>query len=101
MRTATLAQIAGYSGEVAMNRILVTGGTGFVGARVVRQLVDQGRDVALLVRDMSDTRRAQGDLIERCTVIRGNLALLNRCSEGTPEGGTHPKAVLPPLPGTG
>ena len=40
-----------------MNKILVTGGTGFVGARVVRQLVEQGREVAVLVRALSNKRR--------------------------------------------
>lgn len=55
-----------------MNKILVTGGTGFVGARVVRQLVEQGRDVAILMRDSSNSRRVD-DLLGRCTVIRGDL----------------------------
>jgi len=56
-----------------MNKILVTGGTGFVGARVVRQLVEQGRDVAVLMRASSNSRRID-DLLNRCTVIRGDLA---------------------------
>jgi UDP-glucose 4-epimerase len=58
-----------------MNKILVTGATGFVGARVVRQLVAQGREVALLIRPSSNTRRI-GDLLEHCTIIRGDLAQL-------------------------
>lgn len=55
-----------------MNRILVTGGTGFAGARVVRQLIEQGRDVAVLLRASSKGRRID-DLLDRCTVIRGDL----------------------------
>jgi nucleoside-diphosphate-sugar epimerase len=56
-----------------MNKILVTGGTGFVGARVVRQLVEQGREVAVLMRASSNSRRID-DLLGQCTVIRGDLA---------------------------
>lgn len=55
-----------------MKRIFLTGGAGFVGARVVRQLLEQGRNVALLLRPTSDTRRL-GALVNRCTVVRGDL----------------------------
>lgn len=58
-----------------MNKILVTGGTGFVGARVVRQLVEQGRDVAVLMRESSNYHRIE-DLLGRCTIIRGDLLKL-------------------------
>lgn len=56
-----------------MNRILLTGAGGFVGARVARQLVDQGRNVALLLRASSDTRRID-DLLGRCQIVRGDMA---------------------------
>lgn len=56
-----------------MNKIFVTGGTGFVGARVVRQLVEEGREVAVLMRASSNNRRIN-DLLDRCTVIHGDLA---------------------------
>jgi UDP-glucose 4-epimerase len=58
-----------------MKRVLVTGGAGFVGARVVRRLVEQGYAVALLLRERSNTRRLQG-VIERCNVLHGDLSLL-------------------------
>lgn len=37
-------------------RVLVTGGTGYVGAHSVRALVDQGHEVRLLVRDAAKAR---------------------------------------------
>ncbi|MHB8646009.1 MAG: complex I NDUFA9 subunit family protein [Thermomicrobiales bacterium] len=37
--------------------ILVTGGTGYVGSRLVQKLVEQGREVRLLVRDVTAARR--------------------------------------------
>lgn len=52
--------------------ILVTGGTGYVGSRLVRKLIEQGREVRLLARDVAAARRqfpddvafARGDVTE-------------------------------------
>ena len=74
-----------------MNRILVTGGTGFIGARVVRQLVEQGRDVAVLMRTTSNSRRID-DLLSRCTVIRGDLTRLGGACDALSR--YSPQAVL-------
>lgn len=58
------------------DRILVTGASGFVGAAMVRQLVAQGRQVAVLLRAGSDTRRLHG-LLNKITVLRGSLDALS------------------------
>jgi UDP-glucose 4-epimerase len=75
-----------------MKRVLVTGGAGFVGARVVNRLLDQGCEVALLLRETSNTRRLHGTLA-RCTVLRGDLTQVERLrgplEDFAPEGVLH------------
>lgn len=43
-----------------MNRVLVTGGTGFVGANLARRLLHEGHEVFLLVRSGHKTWRLEG-----------------------------------------
>jgi dihydroflavonol-4-reductase len=50
--------------------ILVTGATGLVGNNVVRQLLDQGRRVRVLVRESSNLRALDGLDVE---VVRGDV----------------------------
>jgi UDP-glucose 4-epimerase len=75
-----------------ISRIFVTGATGFVGAEVVRQLVSDGRDVAILMRTSSDARRIE-DLLSRCNVIYGDLenieAIRNVLTDFSPEAVIH------------
>jgi UDP-glucose 4-epimerase len=75
-----------------MKRVLVTGGAGFVGARVVHLLVEQGCEVALLLRETSNTHRLQ-DTLRRCTVLRGDLSRLEPLrgplKDFAPEGVLH------------
>lgn len=62
---------------------LVTGGTGFVGAAVVRALLEQGRAVRALARPGSDRRNLAGLDIE---IVDGDLrdpASLARAARGT------------------
>ncbi|MGH2985035.1 MAG: NAD-dependent epimerase/dehydratase family protein [Solirubrobacterales bacterium] len=59
-----------------MAKTLVTGGTGFIGSHVVRELAHRGDDLRLLVRKGSDTghlsefewERAPGDVLDRDSV---------------------------------
>ncbi len=56
-----------------MSRILVTGATGFIGARVAERLAERGHELALLLRTPRETDRAAA-LYAGCTLIRGDLA---------------------------
>jgi UDP-glucose 4-epimerase len=75
-----------------MNRILLTGASGFVGAHVARLLVEQGRTVAVLLRPTSDTRRL-APVLDRLTLIRGDLFRLGACEAAVrdfaPQGIAH------------
>ncbi|HKH22950.1 MAG TPA: NAD-dependent epimerase/dehydratase family protein [Solirubrobacterales bacterium] len=61
-----------------MGKTLVTGGTGFVGLHLVRELARRGDELRLLVRDRSNTdplqgiewERASGDVTDRDSVRR-------------------------------
>src|SRR4051812_12958840 len=61
-----------------MTRVLVTGGHGFIGNRVVRRLLDRGNEVRCLVRPSSDTSRLDGLSWERALGdVRDGAAVLN------------------------
>ena len=65
-------------------RILVTGASGFVGSHVVKALIDQGHDVAALVRPESSLWRLD-DVANRFRVVRSDS--------------TAPASLLAPLDG--
>jgi dihydroflavonol-4-reductase len=56
--------------ELSRQRILVTGGTGFVGSAVVRALLDRHADVRVLARSTSDLRNLADLPVE---VVAGDL----------------------------
>lgn len=63
-----------------MNRVFLTGASGFVGASILRQLVDQGVSVAALVSPDTRAPRLQ-PLAGRFTAIEGRLADLSALRE--------------------
>jgi nucleoside-diphosphate-sugar epimerase len=58
--------------EPEFKRVFVTGGSGFVGACLVRRLLDSGHDVSVLLRPQSRPWRLMG-LTDRLTVYRTDL----------------------------
>lgn len=73
-------------------RILVTGAGGFIGARVVQELVEAGHEVAALLRVTGDYRRLS-KCLSRITVVRADLsnseALGAAITHYRPEGCIH------------
>lgn len=61
---------------------LVTGGTGFVGSHIVRQLVSAGRPVRVLVRPTSQMTALQGVAFERAEGDLRDAASLDRAMQG-------------------
>lgn len=66
-----------------MATVLVTGGTGFVGSRLSRRLVDLGYQVRVLTRR---AERGKGLASERCTIVEGDARdpdVCRRATQGT------------------
>jgi len=62
-----------------MKRVLITGGSGFIGSNLVRRLAGKS-EVHLLLREGSNTWRIQ-DVLEKCTVHRVDLSERERLAK--------------------
>ncbi|NJK92543.1 MAG: NAD(P)H-binding protein [Blastochloris sp.] len=56
--------------------ILVTGGTGFVGREVVKQLLDAGHQVRVLVRDPADLGKKPSIPVRKSSVATSSTPFL-------------------------
>src|SRR4051812_4469436 len=65
-----------------MTKTLVTGGTGFVGLHVVRELARRGDELRLLVREGSNTEPLDGIEWERATGDVTDRAAVREAMEG-------------------
>jgi len=62
-----------------MLRVLVTGGTGFIGSHLVRRLLQEDCAVAVLVRKGSDTWRLK-DVLPMVEIIQGDLTAIQQAA---------------------
>ena len=65
-----------------MDKVLVTGATGFVGAALVRELLHDGYDVRITVRKTSRTENINGLPVERVQADVENLDEMRRACRG-------------------
>src|SRR5687767_3789614 len=61
--------------EVRGMKVLVLGGAGFIGPRVMRRLVERGHDVACM--DINPSSRTLDELQGRIEVSRGDVTLMD------------------------
>ena len=59
---------------------MVTGGTGFIGSRLVRKLVDQGKEVVIF--DISSNLKFLKDIKEKIKFVQGDITNLNEGEHG-------------------
>jgi threonine 3-dehydrogenase len=70
--------------------VLVTGGTGVIGAEVARLLLDQGEERVVLF-DRSPSTQRLGDAAGRVELIRGDLGIVSHVLDAVQT--THPTAI--------
>ena len=78
--------------------IMVTGGTGFIGNRIIRKLLDRGEDVVCF--DLAPPRANLGPYLDRIKMYRGDVTQLPHLLEAINTHEVHKiihmAALLPP-----
>lgn len=78
--------------------VMVTGGTGFIGARIIRKLVERGEDVVCF--DLAPPRANLQPYLDRIEVYRGDITQVPHLLEAVNTHGVdriiHMAALLPP-----
>ena len=78
--------------------VMVTGGTGFIGNRIIRKLAERGENV--LCFDLAPPRASLQPLLDRIAVYRGDVTRLDHLLEAVNQHGVdriiHMAALLPP-----
>ena len=78
--------------------IMITGGTGFIGARIIRKLVERGEDVVCF--DLAPPRASLQPYLDRIEVYRGDITqvphLLEAVNTHSIDRIIHMAAMLPP-----
>ncbi|HJO81387.1 MAG: NAD(P)-dependent oxidoreductase [SAR202 cluster bacterium] len=67
--------------------IMVTGGTGFIGGKVICELVDRGEDVVCF--DMAPPRANLTPLLDRITVYRGDVTQISHVMDAASANNVH------------
>ncbi len=65
-----------------MPKALVTGGSGFIGSSLIRELAERGYEVRALLRKTSDTSHLEGIRYERADGDLSNVASLKKAVDG-------------------
>src|SRR5712691_5887564 len=63
------------AGKVYVMKLLVLGGTGFIGPRVMRRLLERGHDVSCM--DINPNSPSIADIRDRIQVSRGDITLMD------------------------
>lgn len=66
---------------MSVNKVLVTGGCGFVGSSLVKRLVELDKDVIIIDNLSSGTKNSIGDLSDRIKFLKIDLTKLPECPE--------------------
>ena len=73
--------------ELAGRKILVTGGTGFIGSALVRALVHHGAQVRCLDNNSRGATERLGDVLDKVELVIGDVRDPATVAAGDPRGG--------------